>query len=148
MTRVARCTPSWTTSKASAVFVAGQAARVDDPALIAIASLGSRNRSRASLFEFGIDEPIERTYEHDDPVRRRWRTSWLAPRRAWPSSWGNLQSVHPSDPSSDPASVLPSVHHRPPRNRTNLQVGEVKVSSVYWSDSIHVRVQVHARLFK
>jgi hypothetical protein len=56
-------------------FVAGCAARVDDPTLIAAASVGKHDPQQYVLFEFGIDEAIGTTYEDDEPVRRRWRAS-------------------------------------------------------------------------
>lgn len=56
-------------------FVAGRAARVDDPTLTATASAGKHDPERYVLFEFGVDEAVGTTYEEDEPVRRRWRAS-------------------------------------------------------------------------
>jgi len=56
-------------------FVAGHAARVDDPTLIASASVGKHDTEQYVLFEFGVEEAIGTTYENDEPVRRRWRAS-------------------------------------------------------------------------
>jgi hypothetical protein len=56
-------------------FVAGRAAQVDDPTLIATASVGKHDPERYVLFQLGVDEAIGTTYEDDEPVRRRWRGS-------------------------------------------------------------------------
>jgi hypothetical protein len=56
-------------------FVTGRAARVDDPTLIASASVGKHDPEQYVLFEFGVKEAIGTTYENDEPLRRRWRAS-------------------------------------------------------------------------
>jgi hypothetical protein len=56
-------------------FVAGRAARVDDPTLIASASVAKHDPEQYVLFEFGVEEAIVTTYENDEPVRRSWRAS-------------------------------------------------------------------------
>lgn len=56
-------------------FIAGRAARVDDPSLIAAASAGKHDPEQSVLFEFGVEEAIGTTYEGDEPIRRRWRAS-------------------------------------------------------------------------
>jgi hypothetical protein len=56
-------------------FVAGRAARVDDQALIATASVGKHDPEQYVLFEFGVDEAIGTIYEGEEPVRHRMRAS-------------------------------------------------------------------------
>jgi hypothetical protein len=57
------------------VFVAGRAARVDDPTLIATANVGKHDPERYVRFELGVDEAVGTNYQDDEPVRRRWRAS-------------------------------------------------------------------------
>jgi Pyridoxamine 5'-phosphate oxidase len=56
-------------------FVAGRAARVDDQALIATASVGKHDPEQYVLFGFGVDEAIGTIYEGEEPVRHRMRAS-------------------------------------------------------------------------
>lgn len=51
------------------------AARVDDPTLIATASVGKHDPERYVLFGFGVDEVVGATNERNEPVRRCWRAS-------------------------------------------------------------------------
>jgi hypothetical protein len=50
-------------------------ARVDDPTLIATASVGKHDPERWVLFLFGVHEAVGTTYEDDEPVRRCWRAN-------------------------------------------------------------------------
>lgn len=54
-------------------FVAGRVARVDDPTLIATASIGKHDPEQYVLF--GVEAAIGTTYEGDEPVRHRWRAN-------------------------------------------------------------------------
>ena len=112
-----------------------------------------------------IGSPVGRTEDPTrvSPAQRRYRnnyapqvTTWLAaakgpgdhpdPGVTAPTSgaWGDHAGVPASDPSSDPASITPSGHHRSARNRANLQVKGDGGPSVSWSDTHTVRVHVHA----
>jgi hypothetical protein len=57
----------------------------------------------------------------------------------------NHASVLSSDPSSGPASVPPSGHHRSTQTCANPQVRGDDGSSVYWSDSLRCAC-MHAHL--
>jgi hypothetical protein len=57
----------------------------------------------------------------------------------------NHASVLSSDPSSGPASVPPSGHHRSTQTCPNPQVRGDDGSSVYWSDSLRCAC-MHAHL--
>ncbi len=71
------------------------------------------------------------------------RTSGPAsPESAGAPTSRNHASALSSDPSSGPASVPPSGHHRSTRTCANPQVRGDEGSSVYWSDSLRC---VHAR---
>jgi hypothetical protein len=58
------------------------------------------------------------------------------PNPSAPPGSRNHASILPSDPSSSPASVPPSGHHRSTQTCPNPQVRGEGGSSVYWSDSL------------
>jgi hypothetical protein len=114
-------------------MLAGRAARVGDPALIATASVGKHD-PRAVC-------PVPAGRRRGDRANLRGRRTGPPPlarelTRHCAGHGGNPQSGPSSDPSSGPASVPPSGHHRSPQDRSNAQVGRPEGSSVYWSDSI------------